>query len=134
MLDPRLIDDVKGAEGFRLVAYKDSLGIWTCGYGHELFPQTSDWTGYKITQTLAETWLEADLESAAIFAQSLSEWSALNTPARQNAIIELCFNMRKKWLLFVNTRAAIKAQNWFEAHDALLASLWATQVGKLRAD
>jgi lysozyme len=134
MVDPRLASDIRAAESCRLTAYKDSLGVWTIGWGHEMFPQTTDWAGYTVTQDLADTWLDADIQAAQTFAQSLTEWPFLDTPCRQNAVVELCFNMRKKWLLFVNTRAAIRAKDWQGAHDGLLTSLWASQVHAARAN
>ncbi len=132
MTDPRLVRDVSLAEGCRLTAYKDSLGFWTVGYGH-LLDQSVSWDGYTITQEQADAWLAEDLDKAAAFAQTLTEWGDLDTQCRQNAIIELCFNMGKKWLLFVNTRRAIERQDWQGAHDGLLASLWASQVHGTRA-
>jgi GH24 family phage-related lysozyme (muramidase) len=133
-IDPRLIADLDAAEQCDLVAYQDSLGIWTIGWGHELFPQTNNWTGTVWTQAQADAQRATDIEVAATFAQGLTEWPSLDTDCRRNAVIELCFNMRRKWLLFVNTRAAIRRQDWKGAHDGLLSSLWAEQVHADRAD
>lgn len=133
MIDPHLLADIDGSECCKLVAYKDSLGLWTIGWGHEL-DQTKDWTGYTWTQAQADTQRGADIMSAQVFASNLHEWPYLDTPCRQNAVSELCFNMRRKWLAFVNTRAAIVKQDWQAAHDGLLASDWATEVHATRAD
>jgi lysozyme len=133
MIDPRLEADIRTAESCRLTAYRDTENLWTIGWGH-LLDQTPDWTNYTISQTLADTWLDADIGIAQKTAQALPEWAYLNTPCRQNAVIELCFEMGHRWLSFVNTRAAIRAQNWQAAHDGLLASLWASEVHADRAD
>jgi lysozyme len=133
MTDPRLIADIKTAESCKLTSYKDSAGLWTVGWGH-LLDQNVFGARYAITQAQADSWLESDVESAVAYAQKLPEWSALDTPCRQNAVIELCYNMRGKWLLFVNTRHAIERQDWQTAHNGLLTSLWATQVHAARAD
>jgi lysozyme len=132
-VDAHLINDVKGSEGCRLTAYKDTLGNYTIGYGH-LLDQDKDWTNYTITQDNAEAWLINDLQQAYLRSTHLPEWAALDTLCRQNAIIELMFNMGGKWLKFYKTRLDISHQDWQSAHDDLLNSLWAKQVGKDRSE
>lgn len=129
----QLHSDVSAAEGLRLYAYKDSLGYWTGGYGH-LLDQTTDWTGVVFTQEQADLWLAADLVLAAGEAAELTEWTALDTDARQNAYVELVFNMGEKhWLAFKQTRNAVLQKQWQTAHDQLLDSLWAHEVGPHRS-
>jgi lysozyme len=132
-MDSRLIADIKQSEGCKLTAYKDSLGFWTIGYGH-LLGNEKDWTGYKITQKQASALLEDDLGFAQTKAQALLEWKSLDTPCRQNAVIELVFNMGDKWKQFAKTRLDIQNKNWQAAHDDLLDSLWAKQVGATRSN
>lgn len=129
MIDPLLRKDIQLAESCKLIAYQDSLGVWTIGWGHADVPPGTVWT-----QDQADGQLDRDIESATFFAGRLWEWPALDTACRRNAVIELCFNMRGKWLKFVDTRAAIHAKDWQGAHDGLLNSLWAKQVHAARAD
>lgn len=132
-LSDQLIANVKAAEGLRLEAYKDTLGNWTYAYGHLLAPG-HDWVGYKTTQDAAAALLGVDLNTAAVEAIRLPEWPCLDTPCRQDAMVELVFNMGpSKWRQFVRTRAAIADRDWLGAANGLLSSLWATQV-KGRAD
>lgn len=133
MTDPRLLADTKTAESCRLKAYLDSKGNPTIGWGH-LIPAGIEWQGLLWTQEQADTQLEADLDSAYRFAAGTPEWGFLDTPCRQNAVIELCFNMRKRWLLFVNTRLAIRHHSWQTAHDELVKSAWDHQVHETRAN
>lgn len=132
MISPPLIRDVRIAESCKLKGYKDSRGFWTKGWGHLLEDQSGP--GLDWTQDQADEQLIKDLRSAEAFAQNTPEWPFLDTACRQNAIIELSFNMRKKWLLFVNTRVAIRQHNWQTAHDELLNSSWEHQVHEARAD
>lgn len=131
-MDTHLLNDVKESEGCRLEAYKDSLGYWTIGYGH-LLDDLKDWKGYTITQDEAEALLINDLDSALFRAMHLPEWHALDTLCRQNAVVELLFNMGGKWLKFYKTRLDISHGDWKSAHDDLLNSLWAKQVGPTRS-
>ena len=127
MADTRLIHDVSQAEGVRLTAYKDTLGNWTAGVGH-LLPTGKDYTGFTITQEQCDEWLNQDLTHWGDFAKTLPEWPSLDTACRQNAVIELCFNMGRRWLGFVNARGAMQRQDWQTAHDQMLSSGWAAQV------
>lgn len=132
MTDQRLVADVKAAEGHSLTAYKDTLGYWTIGYGH-LLQSGVDWTGHTITQETADQLLSMDLDEADQHALNLPEVPGLNA-CRTNAVIELVFNMGlQHWVGFSHCRDAIGHARWQEAHDQLLQSLWAKQVGPHRS-
>lgn len=132
MTDQRLVHDVKSSEGCRLVAYKDSLGLWTIGYGHKL-EAGIDWEGHEITQDTADQMLAMDLDEADEQAQNLPEIAGLNG-CRTNAVVELVFNMGYgHWLGFENARRALGDARWQVAHDQLLASKWAAEVGPTRS-
>lgn len=51
----------EGFEGCKLTAYQDSRGVWTIGFGHTLNVRP----GMVWTQPQAESWLLADVASAA---------------------------------------------------------------------
>ena len=133
-MDPRLIADVNAAEGRKRCAYKDSLGNWTAGVGHEL-PKGQDYTNICYADAQIDAWLVTDLEEALRDASVLAEWSHLTTPCRQNAVIELVFNMGVgTWRQFTKTRASIIVENWTLAAIELLSSTWAKEVGAGRAN
>ncbi len=132
-VDPRMSRDIGVAEGDKLTAYKDTKGIWTVGLGHMLSPQSHDWTGFTITAQQDEVYFNADIHDSVAFAMRLPEWAASDTACRHNALVELCFNMRGRWLEFILARKAWAAQNWQVAHDELLNSDWAHEVGPTRS-
>ena len=134
MIDWHLKKDVQLAENCILHAYRDSLGVITIGWGHALRDQSDAQLYLTWTQQEADDQLDTDLIAAEAFAQTLSEWPQLDTACRQNSVIELCFNLGSRWLTFVETRKAIRLQNWQAAHDGLLNSLWARQVHAARAN
>lgn len=126
--------DLRVAEGVKYYAYKDIRGFWTGGVGHFL-DQSIDWTGQRFSPQVVETWLQSDAAEATQQAQALPEWASLDTDARQNAVIELVFNMGdEEWQKFRMTRGALQAQNWQSAHDNLLIGPWHTEVGPKRAN
>jgi len=136
MLDPILRRDIQQAERLKLTAYKDTKGFWTIGWGHKLPNQDHGaWKGYTWTQDMADSALQADILDAWNHAQKLPEWSALDTRARTNALVELVFNMGcKTWLDFKDTRSAIRRQDWKCVSAELKDSKWYGEVHATRAD
>jgi GH24 family phage-related lysozyme (muramidase) len=125
----RLAADVKASESCRLVAYRDTEGYWTVGWGHKC-DGPCVWT-----QERADSELDTDLSTAEALAAKLTEWPFLDTAARQNAVVELVFNMgNSHWRMFAQTRFAICHHEWQAAHDGLLKSIWAGQVHETRAN
>lgn len=136
--DPRLVADVKLAEALdgvaNLTAYRDSRGNWTIGFGHLMENQSDTAAGVTITGMRAIELLEEDIDNATTQAKQTSEWPHLDTACRQNAVIELIFNMGEhKWLGFVHCRAAMRVGNWQEAFNQLLDSAWTNEVGPHRS-
>jgi lysozyme len=122
MLSADLVESVKRHEGLRLRAYQDSVGVWTIGYGRNLQVM-------EIDTATAEKWLREDLEKYAKAVMLIPEVWKL-TPARQDVLIEMAFNLGLKRLLnFTNMWAAIRAGNYSKAVAEMLDSKWATQVG-----
>jgi len=129
-IDRRLAIDLDAAEKDELVAYPDTLGNWTCGRGHEM-PRPApgrSWEGFTVPQSTSDRWFNTDIMSAMTFAKKLPEYASCDTDCRQNALTELCFNMRGKWEKWGPTRTLITEKNWQGVHDHLLASLWAKEV------
>lgn len=108
-------------EGFRSKPYKDTAGIWTIGYGHNIEE--------GISQKSAMALLDEDIDTAAIDAKKLFPNLSSFSANRQAAIIELVFNMGLgTFSKFTSTIAAIRNESWQQAADHLLDSLWAKQV------
>ena len=131
-----LLRDTKLAEGCKLVAYRDTKGLWTIGYGH-LLDQSIDWTGHEITQETADALLEQDLNDRGVVpASKLPEWASLDTDCRRNALTELVFNMGvTHWVTeFPHARAYMKDQEWLNLYNELTqrSPKWVQDVGVRR--
>jgi len=121
MVTNKMLAFLEKHEGFRAHMYKDTQGIWTIGYGHNLNEPISRAAGAEILR-----------DDALDTAQELQkvEWYTKLNEARQLAIFDMGYNMGVEELLkFHDMIAAIKAQDWKKAHDEALDSLWAKQVG-----
>ncbi len=136
MTTPFLAQDLRRDEGLRLGAYPDPLSggePWTIGYGHT-GPEVARGTVWTPVQ--AETALIADIARACAQLDEHAPWWRELGDARQDVMANMVFNMG--WLnpagthglgTFHDTLAAIRAGRWQEAHDGVLASTWAQEVG-----
>lgn len=123
-----LLNDLKRHEGLCLKPYKDTVGVWTIGYGHTK-NVTKDTP--PITQEQAEKFLADDAEIAIKEAKRVVPcFDDLNGP-RKTVVANMSFNMGGPTLAgFKNTIAAICAGNYGDAALRMLKSKWATQVGQ----
>jgi len=122
--DPELIAALKTDEGCRLTAYKDTVGVWTVGYGHAHVAPGTVWT-----QAQAEAQLIADVaKHNAELAEKLP-WVASLDPVRRRVLQNMGFNLGVNGLLgFKNTLEAVRTGRYNQASAGMLASLWAKQV------
>lgn len=119
---------IAGQEGLRLIAYKDSQGLWTIGYGH-LLTQDRDWTDYEIGQMQADAYLESDMELATTLASRFAHFEALDA-VRQAVLISMTFQMGAKPLGWPNFTEAVRERDWERAAEAGLDTLWRRQTPK----
>jgi lysozyme len=118
-----ILEQLRRDEGLRLIAYKDTLGKVTIGYGRCL-----DTEG--ITRDEAEFLLHNDVIAKSEELARALPWVAQLDDARRGVLQNLTFNIGLHGLLeFRNTLALIQAGKYADAADALLKSKWAEQVG-----
>lgn len=86
----RGIDLIKSFEDLRLEAYRDSVGIWTIGYGHT-GPEVR--AGDTITARQADMLLEADLLTAE---RGVLDALDMYRPSEFDACVSLTFNVGVK--------------------------------------
>lgn len=119
---------IRGREGVRLDAYKDSVGIWTIGVGHTgraSLPAVD--MGMRITAEQADAFLAADL--APIEAAVAG---AVPVPVSQNAfdaMVSLAFNIGAGAFRTSSVARLVNAGDLAEAADAFL--LWDKAGGKV---
>ena len=82
----KLIQAIKGFEGLRLKAYKDSKGVATIGWGHTQGVKL----GQVITQAKAEEFLEHDLWVASRFPTTIAK---IDTQGKFDAVVDFIFNL-----------------------------------------
>lgn len=114
-------------EGCRLVAYQDSKGVWTIGYGRAL----GVYAGMTCTQEQALAWLAQDMGWACSVVKRL-----VQVPLLQNefdALVDFVFNVgsgnfaASTMLKLINQGnlggAASEFERWDEAGGAVIAGL-----------
>lgn len=86
----RGIELIKSFEQLRLEAYRDSVGIWTIGYGHT-GPEVR--AGDKISERQADMLLEADLLTAE---RGVLDALDMHRVSEFDACVSLAFNVGVK--------------------------------------
>lgn len=109
-------------EGLRLRLYKDSVGKFTIGVGHNIEDN-------GITEAAAYFILDEDIAKASTEALKLPVFIILDQ-VRQDVIVNMIFNMGLSGVMgFKYMLAALSVQDWEEAAIQMLNSKWASQVG-----
>lgn len=118
----KTIDLIKSDEGLNLKPYKDTVGVTTIGYGHNL--------SEGISQAAAEFILQEDIAVAERNARKLVKNFDKLTEARQGVLINMSFNLGYMRLLgFKKFLAAVSSGDYQLAVKEMLDSVWAKQVG-----
>jgi lysozyme len=130
-MDPQtrllLAADLRRDEGVRRKPYKDSLGIWTVGVGHNLE------SGPILSDAAVQQILVDDIDTTLHWLDVALPWWLNLDPIRQRVLANMAFNLGPGLLEFRHTLAAMKAQDFSTAADGMRSSAWAGQVGA-RAD
>lgn len=119
---------IKQAEGLRLTAYKDPVGVLTIGYGHTSAagaPEVKP--GMKISQELAETILKTDLQK---YEKAVDD--AITVELTENefsACVSLCYNIGPGNFAKSSVVRFINQGRMADAADAFL--LWNRAGGKI---
>lgn len=106
------IKKIKEFEGLRVYAYKDSGGVWTCGYGHTE-GVTKD---TKFCQRVADEKLRADLKKVESSLQMFAEEVGGLTQGQWDALADFIFNLG--WGNFATS--SLKARITWNKNDALI--------------
>lgn len=120
-LEDQLVRD----ENEILHAYFDSLGYITIGVGHLIDARK----GGAIPEEISRALLRIDIAAAESFVKEKLPWSETLDPVRQEALVNMAFNLKGGLLEFHDFLAALEASNFQGAARAMLDSLWAKQVG-----
>lgn len=120
-LNEPLIIMLKRHEGFRAKPYKDTVGVLTIGYGHNLDEPLSK----EAADALLRTDIRRAIRDLIVIFPDLYEFGE----RRANALIDMMFNLGKtRFLGFEQMIAAIKDKDWQLAADEAKDSDWFVQV------
>lgn len=121
---------IKRHEGFVPHPYKDSLGLWTIGYGHLIGDGKSlppEWNR-PITKAEGEVLFEEDYAHHRKAAEKIPGFSRMNEKG-QGALTDLTFNMGPSWFRkWPKLQESLKAGDTEAAASNLESSKWYQQV------
>lgn len=120
----RLYEDLRRDEGERRKPYRDTVGKLTAGVGRNL-----DDVGLRADEI--QLMLENDVSSAVYDLDTHLPWWRKLNGARQNALINMCFNLGITRLKgFKRTLSLLEAGAFEAASIEVMNSKWADQVGQ----
>jgi len=111
------------AEGERLDLYKDSVGIYTIGVGHNIQEK-------GVSKAVSRLMLKEDIQSVVDDSRTLDYWHNLDS-VRQLVVADMVFNLGlSRFLKFVNLNKALTIQDYNLAAVEMKDSRWYRQVGR----
>ena len=114
---------LKRHEGYRRLAYTDTVGKLTVGYGRNLSDK-------GLTEAEAEYLLRNDIAEAEARLEKLPWWGALDS-VRRAVLTDMAVNLGFDGLMkFKKTLRFVEAGWYGAASEEMLASRWAEQVGE----
>ena len=130
---------IKGHEGFRDVAYNDSLGIPTIGWGHMILPEDNIQMGVKYSVDHLSEIFDKDFEIAFNAAKQLIEKHIPNLYTQgldqkdieqiQGVLIEMLFQMGyPRVSKFKKTLKALDDGDFKTAANEMIDSRWHKQT------
>ena len=120
-----LIEMLKRHEGVRSHVYLCSAGYETIGVGRNIAE-----SGLGLSDDEVEYLLNNDIERVRQELTDSYFWFPALNEARQDAMIDICFNLGLTRLRgFVNAIEAMSREQFDVAADEFMDSRWATQVG-----
>lgn len=123
MDEKRLLQDLERDEGKRAKPYRDTVGKLTAGIGRNL-----DDVGLREDEM--QLMLRNDVAAAAADLDRVMPWWRKMTDARQNALLNMCFNLGIGRLSgFAVTLGLLRKGEYEAASREVLRSKWAVQVG-----
>jgi len=121
----KLIDMLKRHEGVRNYVYEDHLGYETIGVGRCL----REGVGMGLSDAEVDFLLQNDIERC-YKELSVFSWFTNLDQVRQEALIDMCFNLGlPNFLGFRNTLKYVAEGKYSQAAAEMLNSKWAKQVG-----
>jgi lysozyme len=127
-LQEQILADLRRHEGCRLSVYKDTVGVWTIGYGHTK-GVTKDTK--PITQEQADEWLREEMIESIKALKEAYPWVVNLDKVRQTVLVNMCFNLGINRLSkFKNTLRFVEVGDYKNAALNMEKSLWAAQVGQ----
>lgn len=126
VLTQQLLDQLERDEGCQLRSYKDSVGVWTIGYGHT---EAGLGPGVVWTQKQADAQLVVDATALCGSLDIHLPWVSILSPARRDALHNMAFNLGVHGLLGFNTFLSYMQKGDFPmAALDLKGTKWAGQV------
>ena len=116
--------------------YLDTKNILTGGIGHNLIAKPErgyDRVGIQVSDEMCTKWFESDIQTSMAELDVHLPWWKEQDDVRQNALLDLCFNMGISGLkTFIYTLEAFSEGKYTAAAKGFRNSQWARDVKEAR--
>lgn len=133
----RLQADLKKEEGSPDYTYLDSKGILSGGIGRNLIDEPEpgfDKPEIFVPEEMETKWFQKDIQDAIDGLNKYLPWWTKENDVRQNALLDLCFNMGVTGLLtFKTTLGFFQHGMYIAAASGIRNSQYARDVGPIRS-
>jgi len=117
-----LLKSIKKNEGYKGMAYKDSLGIDTIGYGFAI-------KDLELDEDICEEILVRKLKNLKDRVGNKFSWFKYMPPHIKDVVLEMCYQLGVTgFSKFKKTISYMQDKKWGEASEEMLDSLWARQT------
>jgi len=126
-------------EGYRKHVYKDGKGIDTIGYGYNLSSNMARFSSIELayfyregmSKTEAMRVLKLCINKTREELELKFEWFHSLSKTRQDALINMCFNLGiVKLLKFKKMLKCLESEDWQGAAGEMLDSKWHSDIGQ----
>ncbi len=137
--DSALRTQIAVDEGIRSTPYRDTMGIWTAGIGHNLeahgaaWSEIAGWLRTGIPDTLIKEWFSEDIGAAVTCCGQVFEGFAGFPDEAQRILVNMAFDLMYELWEWKHLRSCVAAANWKGAALSILQSRFATQGPKRAA-
>lgn len=130
----KLREEITFDEGRRRNPYKDSVGIYTGGVGHNLqahgatWQDICGWMHAGIPDVVIDQWLVDDIADAVKCCREIFQSFDDLSDDRQRVLINMAFDLMYELRDWHGLKAAVSEEEWSVAAQCILASRFAQQA------
>ena len=130
----KLRSELVEAEGYRQYPYRDTMGIWTAGIGHNLaahgcsHAEIDGWRQTGVPPGLIDQWFADDLHDAVECARAVFRGFDELPENVQRTLVNMAFDLRYELRDWHHLQDAVREADWGRAALSIIDSKFAQEA------